>query len=197
MPETPLPTSNLTDPLALRGYAHPLRMRLVGLLRREGPLTATQAAARLAESVPRCSFHLRQLAKYGLIERAAGADSRERPWRATEVSTSWDNHSDDPQVRAATDQLNAVLLAGYLEGAQAWLARRHAESAGWNSAAGFGDSLSYLTADELKSVDARLDAILAEFDHRGTDPALRPPGARPVNLIRLAFPLDRPDGSDA
>jgi hypothetical protein len=36
----------LTDPRALRAVAHPLRLRLVGLLRREGPLTATQAAER-------------------------------------------------------------------------------------------------------------------------------------------------------
>ena len=36
---------------------------LLGLLRRSGPLTATQAAAELGDSVPNCSFHLRQLAR--------------------------------------------------------------------------------------------------------------------------------------
>ena len=41
-------------------------MSLLGLLRREGPMTATQAAAELGESVPNCSFHLRQLDQYGL-----------------------------------------------------------------------------------------------------------------------------------
>ena len=78
-----LPEVKLSDPKALRGYAHPLRMALIGLLRQQGPMTATQAAERLGESVPNCSFHLRQLAKYGLAERAPGADARERPWRAT------------------------------------------------------------------------------------------------------------------
>ena len=36
---------------------------LIGMLRRHGPMTATQCAAALAETVPNCSFHLRQLAE--------------------------------------------------------------------------------------------------------------------------------------
>ena len=60
--------TELTDPRALRAYAHPIRMALLSLLRREGPHTATEAAAVIGESVASCSFHLRQLAKYGLIE---------------------------------------------------------------------------------------------------------------------------------
>src|SRR4029453_7422140 len=99
---------NLDDPRSLRAYAHPLRLSLIGLLRGRGPMTATQAAAELGETVPNCSFHLRQLAKYGLAERVAGADARERPWRATADSTAWDDASDDPEMKAATDQLNAV-----------------------------------------------------------------------------------------
>src|SRR5687767_14852819 len=91
-------TVTLSDPKALRAYAHPLRMALVGLLRREGPLTATQAAERLGESVPNCSFHLRQLAKYGLAERVEGADAREKPWRATAQYTTWSTNSDDPEM---------------------------------------------------------------------------------------------------
>ncbi|MGH3152377.1 MAG: winged helix-turn-helix domain-containing protein, partial [Streptosporangiaceae bacterium] len=62
----------LTDARALRAYAHPVRMKLVGLLRTEGPLTATRAAELLGESTGTCSFHLRQLAKYGLVEEAGG-----------------------------------------------------------------------------------------------------------------------------
>ncbi|HYZ52738.1 MAG TPA: helix-turn-helix domain-containing protein [Streptosporangiaceae bacterium] len=67
----------LTDPRALRALAHPIRVSLVGLLRREGPLTATQAGAMLGESPASCSFHLRQLAKYGLVEEAGGGRGRE------------------------------------------------------------------------------------------------------------------------
>src|SRR5690349_7657239 len=109
------PAVSLNDPLALRAYAHPLRLALVGLLRREGPLTATQAAARLGDNVPNCSFHLRQLAKYGLVERAEGADAREKPWRATAVATQWGGAQEDPEMRAAVDHLDRVVIAGHFE----------------------------------------------------------------------------------
>src|SRR3954469_22531467 len=119
--------TRLTDARSLRGYAHPLRLRLIGLLRSEGPMTATPAAARLDDNVPNCSFHLRQLAKYGLAERAPAADGRERPWRATAQATTWHDDSDDPEVRAATDQINAVVLGQYVRSAERYLARRGAE----------------------------------------------------------------------
>lgn len=106
-------------------------MRLIGLLRGEGPMTATQAAARLDDNVPNCSFHLRQLAKYGFAERVPGADGRERPWRATTQYTSWDDDSDDPAMREATDQINSVMVALYLQRAQDYLAIRADEPAEW------------------------------------------------------------------
>jgi predicted ArsR family transcriptional regulator len=189
----------LSDPRMLRGYAHPLRMALVGLLRREGPMTATQAAERLTESVPSCSFHLRQLAKYGLAERAEGADARERPWRATALSTAWDDGSDDPATQAAVDQVNAVILEGYLKRAQAFLARRGDEPPQWRAATGFDDMLVYLTAPELAELVRKMDALVAEFDQRATEPSTRPEGARGVSLIRMAMTTPdipaRPEGA--
>lgn len=109
---------SLTDPVALRVYAHPLRMALVGLLRREGPLTATQAAKRLGKSVPNCSFHLRMLAKYGLVERAEAADAREKPWRAAAEATSSRSDTSDPRLQAAIDHLEATVVDRYAERAR-------------------------------------------------------------------------------
>jgi hypothetical protein len=183
-----LPEVRLTDARALRGYAHPLRMALVGLLRREGPLTATQAAERLGGSVPSCSFHLRQLAKYGLAERVAGADGRERPWRATALVTSWDDASADPGVRAAAAQLNAVVLDHYARRARTYLERRADEPAEWLAVTGFGDSMVYVTAAELAELNRRIEAVIGEYDDRLTDPARRPAGARPIGIIQLVVP---------
>ncbi|MEU6203486.1 helix-turn-helix domain-containing protein [Micromonospora musae] len=181
-----LSRTKLTDPKALRGYAHPLRMALLGLLRAHGPMTATQAAEQLGESVPNCSFHLRQLAKYGLAERSPGADARERPWRATALATSWDDDSDDPQVRAATDELNAAQLALYTRRAEEFLLRRADESAAWRAVTGFSDQSLYVTADELAELTRRLDEVLSEYDDRILDPSRRPTDARRVSLIQLA-----------
>jgi hypothetical protein len=178
----------LTDPRTLRAYAHALRMRLIGLLRSEGAMTATQAAARLDDNVPNCSFHLRQLAKYGFAERVPGADGRERPWRATAQDTSWDDDSDDPAMKAATDQLNSVLLALFVQHAQDYLAVRGDEPVEWRAAAGFGDALVHVTAPELRALTEELDALLARYDERVADPAARPPGSRPVHIIRMELP---------
>jgi predicted ArsR family transcriptional regulator len=179
----------LADPRSLRAYAHPLRMSLLGLLRADGPMTATQCAAQLGESVPNCSFHLRQLAKYGLVERAAGADARERPWRATAQSTSWDDDSDDPDMRAATDQLTGVLLGQYVRRAEAYLARRVDEPGEWRAAAGFGDALVHVTPAELTELVAEVEALMGRYDGRNTDPSTRPAGSRAVQVIQLAIPL--------
>ncbi|NBE82784.1 helix-turn-helix domain-containing protein [Micromonospora rubida] len=190
-----LPRVKLSDPVALRGYAHPLRMALVGLLRREGPMTATRAAERLGENVPNCSFHLRQLAKYGLAERAPASDARERPWRATALATSWEDASDDPQVRAATDTLNATQLALYTRQAEEFLARRADEPTRWRAITGFSDASLYVTADELAALTERMDALLAEYDGRTADPSSRPADARRVALVQLAL-LDAPAPTD-
>ncbi len=183
----------LSDPRSLRAYAHPLRMSLIGLLRRQGPMTATQAAAELGETVPNCSFHLRQLAKYGLVERAPGADARERPWRATAMTTSWSDDSADPEMRAAADQLNAVMLGTYLRRAEEYLARRGAEPVAWRTAAGFGDRVLHVTAPELTELNDQVDALYARYDHRIDDPSARPPGARPVLSVQLTFPTTAPE----
>lgn len=66
---------------ALRALAHPLRLRLLGLLAAAGTLTSTEAARHTGENSANCSFHLRLLAKYGFVEQAAGPDRRARPWR--------------------------------------------------------------------------------------------------------------------
>jgi hypothetical protein len=180
----------LTEATSLRAYAHPLRLRLIGLLRAIGPMTATHAAARLGDTVPNCSFHLRQLAKYGLAERAPGADSRERPWRATAHYTSWDENSDDPAVQAAAAQLGSAIITEYARRAQDYLAVRGDEPPEWRRAAGFRDVLAHVTADELRELTDQIDALLTRYDDRLTDPSLRPPGSRVVQLIRLAVPRD-------
>ena len=72
------------DPRILRAIAHPLRASLLYELFARGSATATTLAEAVDQPVNSVSFHLRQLAKYGLIEDdpdAAGADARQRWWR--------------------------------------------------------------------------------------------------------------------
>jgi predicted ArsR family transcriptional regulator len=189
-PTTPNQTIKLTDPRALRALAHPLRMNILGLLRREGALTATQCGERTGESPASCSFHLRQLARYGLVEEAGGGRGRNRPWRATAWSTSWPSYSEDPDVAAGADLLSRTVASRYLERFLGWLEQRRRYPPEWQEAATMGDVSLYLTAEELADLDRELDALAERYAARTRNPTLRPPGARRVLFVKLAFPAD-------
>ena len=47
------------DATALKALAHPVRLRMLGMLRVDGPATATQLAARLGLNSGATSYHLR------------------------------------------------------------------------------------------------------------------------------------------
>lgn len=194
----PASTVRLSDPRALRAYAHPLRLALMALLRRDGPKTATQAAQSLSESVPSCSFHLRQLAKYGLVEQAGGGRGREKPWRATAMFTEWEAAGpDDPAATDAAQALELALVRQYFELAVRWVRARPAEPAAWREAAQSGDTMLHLTAGELRDLARGMEDLLQPYLGRNTDPAGRPAGTRPVTLVHLAIPEVAAEVSDA
>jgi DNA-binding transcriptional ArsR family regulator len=180
----------LTDPKALRALAHPIRLELVGLLRRYGPLTATKAAELLGESSGSTSFHLRQLAKYGLVEEAGGGQGRERPWQATAMFTGWPDVADSPELAAASDLLRGVIAERYFAQLMHWLEKRDSEPKEWQEAAHFGDTLLWVTADELCELAREEQALIERYRERQTRPELRPPGARLITNLHLAFPTD-------
>jgi DNA-binding transcriptional ArsR family regulator len=183
----------LTDPRALRAYAHPTRLALVGLLRREGPMTATQAADATGESVASCSFHLRQLAKYGLVEEAGGGRGREKPWQATAMFTSWESGDADPAAAAAAEALQLAITERYFELAASWIQTQSQEPAEWQEAAQFGDLLLHLTAAELSELGGQIRDLVQPYLDRLEDASKRPEGSRPVTMLHLAFPA--PAGS--
>ena len=187
-PTEPLKTLRLTDPRMLRAVAHPLRLSLVGLLRREGPMTATQAAEILGESDALCSFHLRQLAKYGLVEEAGGGRGRERPWRASSHGMWFSGAGETPEMAAATELLESVIAERYFELLMKWVHDKATEPMDWQAAALFGDTTLYVTAEELTELGMKLDELLAPLDERRFNPELRPPGSRSVTFLQLAFP---------
>lgn len=184
----------LTEPRALRALAHPTRLELMGLLRRSGPLTATQAGEQIGESAASCSFHLRQLAKYGLVEEAGGGRGRERPWRATAISTEWAARGPDEETDAAGALLSRVVVERYLRNAIEWLGRRGSEDPEWIEAGAINDALVYMTAAELRKLDKEIRGLLEPYLQRLEKAEPPAEGARPVNVIALAFPLAEPKG---
>jgi predicted ArsR family transcriptional regulator len=180
----------LTDPRALRALAHPVRLALVGLLRREGPMTATRAAVHVDSSPSNCSFHLRQLEKYGLVEEAPGGRGRERPWRATAFFTSWPNAPHDPELAAAADLLSAVVVERLFEQVMRWLEAKPSDPPEWQEAATFSDTMLYLTAEELDAYARDVRDLQARFAERTASSDRRPEGSRRVIAIHFAFPYE-------
>lgn len=190
-----IPAVKLTDPRALRALAHPIRLALVGLLRAEGPLTATQAGERLGESSASCSFHLRQLARYGLVEDAGGGRGRERPWRATARSTQWPDIAPTGEMAAAAQLFEFVVAEHYFQQTLRWVERRHDEPPEWQEAAQFGDTTLHVTAAELAEIKREVYALVSPYVERMERHELRPRGARRISFLHLAFP-STPDATD-
>ncbi|TQK69337.1 MULTISPECIES: helix-turn-helix domain-containing protein [unclassified Nocardioides] len=71
------------DPRILRAIAHPTRNRVLHELSAAGSMRAADIARVLDIPANQASFHLRQLAKYGLVEDDpdAARDRRDRVWR--------------------------------------------------------------------------------------------------------------------
>jgi DNA-binding transcriptional ArsR family regulator len=76
---------DVTDPVALRALAHPLRVRLLRLVREHRPVTNAELAAMVGESTASVSYHLSVLARHGFVEPdpTPGATRRHKPWRTT------------------------------------------------------------------------------------------------------------------
>lgn len=176
----------ITDPRAIRALAHPLRLDLIEVLTALGPSTAATCARQLDTSQASCSFHLRQLAKYGFVEEApASGDRRERPWRLVDLEQSWSSADAGP----AAEQLDRVFVQREADRMLGWLTAAPAEPERWRRAAFVGGMTLPVTADELAEIGDRLRAVLEPYVQRLTPRSDRPEGARFVRLLLSAVPL--------
>jgi DNA-binding transcriptional ArsR family regulator len=184
------PSPLVSDPRALRALAHPLRMRLLRVLSLEGELTATEAAEHVGESPSSCSFHLRQLAKYGFVEEAERGPGRRRPWRRVVTGMRFELLHDDPEAGAAASALAGVLREGYLERIRHAAETFHALPPAWQAVTGHSDAVVYLTPDELRELDDAVLALLRRHRERIADPSTRPEGARAIEVLLFAHPAE-------
>jgi hypothetical protein len=179
----------LDDPVVLRAFAHPLRLRLHRLLLREGRCSAAYAARELGVSQALASHHLHQLAKYGFAEQVDGKDNRERPWQPLSVSTTWLGADSTDEGASAADLLEQTLVEHVVSGFLDWQQqRRDPAVALWHDAAGLDTSLLYLTPEETRQIGEAVGALLTPYLERSLS-AERPTGLTPVEVTLLAVPL--------
>jgi len=182
------PKPVISDARTMRALAHPLRVKLLELIRRDGELTATRAAELLDDSPGNMSWHLQTLAKYGFVEEAGGGRGRSRPWRMTRRSERFDTSLSDPDVAAASDALERTVLERAREQMGEWWMRRRDYPLQWRRAAYVASSIRYLTAEELASISDEIAAIYSRYAER-SDQRERPPGTMPVALSAMGHPI--------
>lgn len=168
---------------------HPVRIALLDLLAEVGTLTSTQAAARLGHSTGLCSFHLRQLARHGLIEEAPHKGGKQRPWQLRWESS----HRPDQE---APEEFGTLARGLEDESYQQWLAHRDQAPAEWQREETFS-AVVHLTPDEMGELAASVRRLLAPYAERDGRPAARPAGALAVAVVTRLFPLLTTDPVEA
>lgn len=154
------------DLATLRALAHPLRMKLLGALRLNGPATASELGRRFGESSGSTSYHLRQLARYGfVVEDGEQPSKRERRWRAAHDITSWRavDFAGDEAGRAAVRELERHQLGFLVERAQRWQDEKATWPAAWVDAADLSDLHLRLRPGEATALTTELHAVLQRY----------------------------------
>jgi hypothetical protein len=184
----------------MRALAHPVRVALIEELTFQTihsgrGMTATELGEAIGETATTCSFHLRQLAKYGFVEEAGGGRGRARPWRMKSVSMFF-APSDDPGAQIASDAALRLFRERQFARYQAWRSTKATYPEEWRNASSDSEYTFYATPEELDQLNKDLHAQLMRFWERNADPSKRPAGALPVETLLLNYPIAVPRPAD-
>jgi len=191
MPYDPPPMS---DPRVLRALAHPTRGRILDELGASGPMRAADIGEALGIPANQASFHLRQLAKYGVIQPApeAARDKRDRVWKLPDergFRLDVQDISKQPGGKAA--------VSVFQQNKAAWAHRLVDEVWSFNKSqdtfSAIVDQTLKLTKDEATEFMGEVDQVLATWAERTRG---RAPERRTYVFYSMVMPYPE-DGKDA
>jgi predicted ArsR family transcriptional regulator len=182
----------ITDLRVLAALAHPVRVQLLNYLLGTGQHTATQCARVTQASPSACSYHLRHMERFGLVERvppeaSVAPDGRQRVWRATATGFSFGGapSTDRPAARSARQALSVLGIDEATRLAKRYVTQTGTLDASWQDAAEFATYGLAVTADELRHLTAAIDALVRPFiGATRHDP---PDGSEVVHVTLQAF----------
>lgn len=153
----------LEGPEALRALAHPVRLKVIDeLFSSQEPRTATELAELCEVSPSAMSYHLRSLARWGVVSRApASADTRERPWQAAGVRLKISN----TDSRIVEDKVVALAFEATRDRYQAWSRQRRDTASAGDTMANIDRGDLALTYEEAVELDRQITELLAKRDH--------------------------------
>lgn len=155
-----------------------------------GAQTASQCAEIVGATPSNCSYHLRELARYGLVERdhRGVADGRERPWRPTATGFSYgqpDEADTDPVTAVANRRLIHTGIDDEAAMTHAAIDRHDEQPPAWRQAETIASYGLVVAPDELVALNTAVDALIRPYiGLTREDP---PEDARPVHVNFSAF----------
>jgi DNA-binding transcriptional ArsR family regulator len=178
------------DAHLLRALAHPMRNRMLGLLRMYGPQTATTLAGRLGVNTGATSYHLRQLADAGLVaEDDTRGNARDRWWKAAHQGTEFDSAQlIEAEPELAMGFLHAIGQV-YAENMFSFIDSIETLSPGWREASLLSDYMFHLRPEELHSMMDEVKAVFEKYQTPDLTAPL-PEGAEQVSVQIQAYPRE-------
>jgi DNA-binding transcriptional ArsR family regulator len=179
----------ISEAAVLAAVAHPLRRRLLDVLRVHGPQTVGLLSGRTGSAVGNVSHHVRVLAEAGLLAEAPelARDRRERWWRLVSRGLTWSDadFDEDPASAAVASAATELGLQRQLSLTRAWLERAPDEPA-WRPAAVSTDAWLSLSPQELAQLGRELGELFDRWRERARgDDA---PDREPVFVFARGFP---------
>ncbi|MFG1908673.1 helix-turn-helix domain-containing protein [Kribbella sp. NPDC048928] len=174
----------------VRALAHPMRNRILGLLRVYGPQTATSLAGRLGVNTGATSYHLRQLADAGLVaEDDSRGNARDRWWKSAHQGTEFDKAELlDQEPELALGFLHGVGQT-YAENIFGFIDAMQTMPEDWRDASLLSDFFFHLRADQLGAMMQEVLAVLEKYKTADLTAPL-PEGAEQVTVQIQAFPRE-------
>ncbi|MFL6061259.1 MAG: ArsR/SmtB family transcription factor [Marmoricola sp.] len=149
-------------PEGLKALSHPGRLRMLGLLRSEGPATATTLAVRLGLNSGATSYHLRQLEKHGfVVEDTERGNARDRWWRAAHQSTqTQDADMTTPEDHDTYDAYLQAVTMFQRDRIQRSMEERRYLPIGWRDAGDMSDWSLRLSPERAEALVREIHALL-------------------------------------
>ncbi|GAA1516128.1 helix-turn-helix domain-containing protein [Sphaerisporangium rubeum] len=189
------------DAHTLKSFAHPTRLRLYELLDAGGPSTATRLAEHLHENTGVTSYHLRELAKHGMIEQVPGlGKGKEKYWRVTPGGYSVGPPPDDePETASAIEILTDHVVHHRATELTRWREEESTLPPEWKEAGGLSRRSLRLTPEETITLSHQIQEILTTYrtlsDHRESETPLVPPPDTTRVVIHFDVLPAHPEGT--
>jgi DNA-binding transcriptional ArsR family regulator len=186
------------DAGALKALAHPLRFQLIELLIEQGPSTASELGRLVGESSGSTSYHLRQLAKHGLIEEAPELGSaRDRYWRGVRGGWTIDGFEvlQQEETRDDAEMLLDEVLRARIHRLRRWHRDAHRWGEDWVRATVEMTGRFRLTRPEVDALSRELIAVVERYRDLQAGrhlPGGEVPGAVPVTVQIEVYPSGDP-----